>query len=136
MKVVLAGLALALALTGCASKNVDNTKVMTLEGETVAVKLKNISSFQVEIAPRKAVCQIKDSAGNPFDSECLQYRRTTDRNFNNLGGDIKGFEYQDGYRYVLDVKQEASLDKETNQMVPVWSLNKVVSKTAELSTAQ
>lgn len=136
MKVLVGGLVLALALTGCASKAIDNTKVMTLEGETVVVPVKHISSFEVEIAPRKALCQIKDSTGNPFDTECLQYRRTTDRNFNNLSGDIKGFEYQDGYRYVLDVKQEALLNKETNQVVPVWSLNKVVSKTAELSTAQ
>lgn len=136
MKAMLSAAVMALALTGCASKTVDNTKVMTLEGETVAVKVKDISSFQVEIAPRKAVCQIKDSKGNSFDGECLQYRRTTDRNFNNLGGDITGFEYQDGYRYVLDVKQEALLDKDTNQMVPVWSLNKVISKTAELSSAQ
>ena len=104
---------------------------MVVEGETVKVKVQNIKSFQVEIAPRKAVCQIKDTAGNVLDAECLQYRRTFDRNFNTLSGNIEGFAYEPGYRYVLDVQQTALLNEVTGVVVPVWTLNEIVSKTAE-----
>lgn len=130
-KLTLAALVSSLVLAGCASTPVNDTKVMVVEGEAVNVQVQNIRSFEVEIAPRKAVCQLTDVAGNLVDSECLQYRRTFDRNFNILPGNIEGFEFEQGHRYVLDVKQTALLNEATKQVVPVWTLNKIISKTAE-----
>lgn len=130
-KLALAAVASALVLTGCNSMPIKDTKKMVIEGERVEVKIENINSFQVEISPRKAVCQLTDTAGNLVDSECLQYRRTFEKNFNIVPGNIEGFEYEAGYRYVLDIKQTALLNEQTRKVVPVWSLNKVVSKTSE-----
>lgn len=119
------------ALTGCATNKVVDERAMIVDGEAVKVKVQDIRSFQVEIAPRKAVCHIKNTAGHDIQSECLQYRNTFNRNYNILSGDIEGFIYEPGYRYVLDVKQTALLNQVTGVVVPVWSLNKIVSKTAE-----
>ena len=95
------------------------------------VKVVNINSFKAEIAPRKAVCKIKDTDGNAVDAECLQYRQPHQSNYNVLSGEIKGFEYEPGYRYMLDLKQEAMINEETKVVTPVWTLNKVISKTSE-----
>ncbi|MDO4426692.1 MAG: DUF4377 domain-containing protein [Moraxella sp.] len=130
-KFALMALAGSLVLAGCSSMPLDDKRTMVIEGEKVEVQIQNIRSFEVEIAPRKAVCQITDTLGNKVDSECLQYRRTFERNFNTLSGDIKGFEYEAGHRYVLDVKQTALLNEATGKVVPEWSLNKIISKTAE-----
>lgn len=118
------------ALTGCASNKLNDTRVMTVEGETKEVKVINIPSFQVEIAPRKAICDLPTTTGEKVSGECLQYRRTIDRNFNVLSGDIVGFTYQEGFRYVLDVKQTSETDG--NVVKPVWTLNKLISKTPEI----
>ncbi len=130
-KLILAALTGALTLTACSTTNVDNERVMVVEGEKVKVQVQNIRSFEVEIAPRKAVCQVTNTAGLKVDAECLQYRRTFDRNFNTLSGEIVGFEYEPGYRYVLDLEQTALLNEVTKEVVPVWKLNKIISKTSE-----
>lgn len=130
-KFVLMALAGSLVLAGCASTPLDDKRTMVVEGKKMEVQVQNIRSFEVEIAPRKAVCQIADITGKPVESECLQYRRTYERNFNTLAGGIEGFEYETGHRYVLDVKQTALLNEVTGEVVPVWSLNKIVSKTVE-----
>lgn len=129
-KIAVALTVVAVALTGCASKDLNDTRVMTIEGQTKEVKIINIPSFQVEIAPRKAVCELTSTEGTKVTSECLQYRRTIDRNFNVLSGDIEGFEYEEGFRYVLDVKQTSVTDG--NTVKPVWTLNKLISKTPEI----
>ncbi|OOS07738.1 protein of unknown function [Moraxella cuniculi DSM 21768] len=132
MKKLLATAVLAsVALAGCASKPLNDTQAVMVEGKLQEVQVQDLRSFQVEIAPRKAVCELTNTAGETVQAECLQYRRTFDRNYNVLSGEIAGFEYETGYRYVLDLKQERFLDQKTGKVVPAWSLNKVISKTAE-----
>lgn len=132
MKKLLATTVLAsVALAGCASKPLNDTQAVMVEGKLQEVQVQDLRSFQVEIAPRKAVCELTNTAGETVQAECLQYRRTFDRNYNVLSGEIAGFEYETGYRYVLDLKQERFLDQRTGKVVPAWSLNKVISKTAE-----
>lgn len=130
-KLALAVFAGAVALTGCTTGPLHNERTMVVEGEKVTVEVQNIRSFEIEIAPRKAVCSVVTTAGNKVDAECLQYRRTFDKNFNTLSADIEGFDYEAGYRYVLDVKQTALLNEATKEVVPHWTLNKIVSKTSE-----
>ncbi|UNU73498.1 DUF4377 domain-containing protein [Moraxella nasovis] len=130
-KLTVAAIAGAIALTGCAT-NLKDTRNVIVEGEVKEVKIQNISSFEVEIAPRKAVCDVTNTAGVNTQVECLQYRRPFDRNFNVLSGDIEGFNYEDGYRYVLDVKQTSVVNSDAKAVQPVWSLNKIISKTAEI----
>ena len=130
-KFAIALTAAAIALTGCASNNLNDTRVMTLEGQTKEVKIIDIPSFQVEIAPRKAVCELTSTTDTKVAGECLQYSRTIDRNFNVLSGDIEGFEYEEGFRYVLDVKQTSVT--EGDNVKPVWTLNKLISKTPEIT---
>ena len=130
-KFAIALTAAAIALTGCASNNLNDTRVMTLEGQTKEVKIIDIPSFQVEIAPRKAVCELTSTTDTKVAGECLQYRRTIDRNFNVRSGDIEGFEYEEGFRYVLDVKQTSVT--EGDNVKPVWTLNKLISKTPEIT---
>ena len=63
--------------------------------------------------------ELTNNLGETVQAECLQYRRTFDRNFNVLsGGDIEGFQYEPGFRYVLDLKQERLLNETTGQVVP------------------
>ena len=133
MKKLFAGVALAsVALVGCASNQLDDKQVVMVEGQAQEVQVQALRSFQVEIALRKAVCELTNTAGEKVQAECLQYRRTFDRNFNTLSGDIEGFNYEPGFRYVLDLKQDRLLNEATGQVVPKWSLNKVISKTPEL----
>ena len=133
MKKLFAGVALAsVALAGCASKQLDDKRLMIVEGEVKQVQVQDLRSFQVEIAPRKAVCELTNNLGETVQAECLQYRRTFDRNFNVLSGDIEGFQYEPGFRYVLDLKQERLLNETTGQGVPKWTLNKIISKTPEI----
>lgn len=130
-KLAYIALASIIALTGCNTTQIANERTMIVEGEKVNVRIQNINSFEVEIAPRKAICPITTSTGDTIDGECLQYRRTFEKNFNTLSGDIEGFEYEAGYRYVLNLKQTAMVNKDTNEVVPVWSLNRIISKTSE-----
>lgn len=132
-KIMLASLFSILTLTACNSSIKDH-RPMVVEGERVNVQVQNIRSFEVEIAPRKAICQVTNSAGIKVDAECLQYRRTFDKNFNAVSGEIQGFNYEPGYRYVLDLQQTALLNEATRELVPVWTLNKVISKTSEKIT--
>lgn len=121
----------AVFLAGCASMQPVNMHKVVVEGEVQTVKVQNINSFEVEIAPRRALCDVMNTAGEKTEVPCLQYRRTFERNFNTLSsGEIEGFEYETGHRYVLDVKQTSRVN-EANEVVPVWSLNKIISKTAE-----
>ncbi len=130
-KLAIAALATTFVLAGCSSMGLDNKRAMVVEGEAVNVKVVNISSFEVEIAPRKAVCNVMASNGAVIESECLQYRQTYQKNYNTLNGNIQGFSYEPNYRYVLDVRQEAVADEASGMVKPVWILNKLVSKTPE-----
>ena len=85
MKKLFAGVALAsVALVGCASNQLNDKQVVMVEGQPQEVQIKALRSFQVEIAPRKAVCELTNTAGEKVQAECLQYRRPFDRNFNTL----------------------------------------------------
>ncbi len=130
-KLALAALMTTFALAGCSTMNLDDERTMVVEGQPVTVKVVNIPSFEVEIAPRKAICEFMDANGSKIESECLQYRQTHQKNYNTLNGNIQGFTYEPNYRYVLDVRQEAVADTTSGMVKPVWLLNKVISKTAE-----
>lgn len=127
----LAALAATFALAGCSTMGLDNERTMVVEGQPVNVKVVNIPSFQVEIAPRKAICEFMDANGSKIESECLQYRQTYQKNYTTLNGNIQGFTYEPNYRYVLDVRQETVADTASGTVKPVWLLNEVISKTAE-----
>lgn len=135
MKKIIAALSMAaaVALTGCAATNtkLNDTRTLVLEGKPTEVKVEPIKSFQVEIAPRKAVCKLLSAQGNLVDAECLQYRQTFNKNYISLAGEIEGFTYEPGYRYVLDLTQTPLVNEKTGEVIPKWTLNKIVSKTAE-----
>ena len=131
-KLAIAAVLASMSLAGCSSMGLDNQRALVVDGEPQVVKVVNIPSFQVEIDPRKAVCQVPATDGSVTESECLQYRQPFQKNFNTLHGNIHGFTYEPGYRYVLDVRQEAVADKVSGVVKPVWVLNEVVSKTAEM----
>ena len=130
-KLALAALMTTFALSGCSTMGMDNERTMVVEGEPMNVKVINIPSFEVEIAPRKAVCDLTTANGTKVESECLQYRQTYQKNYTTLNGNIQGFTYEPNYRYILDVRQEAVTDEASNVVKPIWILNEVVSKTAE-----
>jgi predicted small secreted protein len=130
-KLAIAALASTFVLAGCSTMGLDNERDMVVEGQAVSVKVVNIPSFEVEIAPRKALCEMMDTSGNTVEAQCLQYRQTYQKNYNTLNGNIQGFTYEPNYRYILDVRQEAIADTTSGMVKPVWLLNEVVSKTAE-----
>ncbi|CAN6960726.1 MULTISPECIES: DUF4377 domain-containing protein [Psychrobacter] len=130
-KLALAALMTTFALSGCSTMGMDNERTMVVEGQPMNVKVINIPSFEVEIAPRKAVCDLTTANGTKVESECLQYRQTYQKNYTTLNGNIQGFTYEPNYRYILDVRQEAVTDEASNVVKPIWILNEVVSKTAE-----
>ncbi len=130
-KLALAALMATFVLSGCSTMGVDNERTMVVEGEAMNVKVVNIPSFKIEIAPLKAVCELQASNGTMVESECLQYRQTYQKNYTPLNGNIQGFTYEPNYRYILDVRQEVVMNELTNVAKPVWILNEVVSKTAE-----
>lgn len=130
-KLVIAALMTTVAAAGCSTTNLADERAMIVEGQPVSVKVVNIPSFDVEISPRKAVCEVMNTAGEAVESECIQYRQTHQKNYNTLNGDIQGFTYEPNYRYVLNLRQEAVADTTTGVVQPIWLLNKVVSKTAE-----
>lgn len=130
-KLALAALVATFALTGCATNQLDNEQVRVVEGQPLKVKVVNIPSFKVEIDPRKAVCNVTNTAGQVVESECLQYRQPHQKNFSTMNGEIQGFTYEPGYRYMLDVRQDAVADEAAGTVKPVWILNNVISKTAE-----
>ncbi|MDN3440706.1 DUF4377 domain-containing protein [Psychrobacter sp. APC 3279] len=130
-KLALAVLMTTFALSGCSTMSMDDERTMVVEGQPMNVKVVNIPSFEVEIAPRKAVCDLTATDGSMVESQCLQYRQTYQKNYTTLNGNIQGFTYEPNYRYVLDVRQEAVTAEGSNVVQPVWILNEVVSKTAE-----
>ena len=130
-KLALAALITTFALSGCSTMGMDNERTMVVEGQSMNVKVVNIPSFEIEIAPRKAVCDLTTANGTKVESECLQYRQTYQKNYTTLNGNIQGFTYEPNYRYMLDVRQEAVTDEASNVVKPIWILNEVVSKTAE-----
>lgn len=130
-KLAIAALVSTFALAGCSTTGLDNERAMVVEGQPVNVKVVNISSFKVEIAPRKAICEYTANDGNRVEAECIQYRQTYQKNYNTLNGNIQGFTYEPNYRYVLDLRQEAVADEASGMVKPVWILNEIVSKTAE-----
>lgn len=131
-KLAIAANLTSMTLAGCSSMKLNDERALIVDGEPQVVKVVNIPSFEVEIAPRKAVCQVPTTDGGVADSECLQYRQTFQKNFNTLHGEIHGFTFEPGYRYVLDVRQETMNDEASGVVKPVWVLNEVVSKTAEM----
>ena len=130
-KLAIAAFAATFALAGCSTMGLDDERTMVVEGQAVDVKVVNIPSFEVEIAPRKALCERMDTNGNKIETQCLQYRQSYQKNYNTLNGSIQGFTYEPNYRYMLDVRQEAIADTKTGVVKPVWILNDVISKTAE-----
>lgn len=127
----IAALTASLALAGCASTQLDDQRTLVVEGQAMDVKVVNIPSMKVEIAPSKAVCDMTTATGQVIKSECLQFRQTHQKNFTSFNGDIQGFTYEPNYRYVLDVRQEAVANEAAGVVKPVWILNEVISKTAE-----
>lgn len=125
-KLVLAAMAsLTVALTACqTSQNVSDKAAVVKNGEVKAVKVKPISSFLIEISPRKAVC---DSI-NGGQIECLQYRNRYENNFNPLKTPIEGFNFEAGYAYILDVKQDVVQNPTSGQLETRWILNQIISK--------
>ncbi|MBB3105734.1 hypothetical protein FHS24_000225 [Psychrobacter luti] len=130
-KLAIAALMTTFVLSGCSTMGMNDERTMVVEGEAMNVKVVNIPSFKIEIAPLKAVCELPDANGNKIESECLQYRQTYQKNYTPLNGNIQGFTYEPNYRYILDVRQEAVMNEATQVVKPVWILNEVVSKTAE-----
>ena len=130
-KLAIAALASTFALAGCSTMSLDDERAMVVDGQPVNVKVVNISSFEVEVAPRKAICEYTANDGNRVEAECLQYRQTFNKNYNTLNGNIQGFSYEPNYRYILDLRQEAVADEASGMVKPVWILNEVISKTAE-----
>ena len=130
-KLAIAALMTTFVLSGCSTMGMNNERTMVVEGEAMDVKVVSIPSFKIEIAPLKAVCELQASNGTMVESECLQYRQTYQKNYTPLNGNIQGFTYEPNYRYILDVRQEAVMNKATNVVKPVWILNEVVSKKAE-----
>ncbi|WP_372828878.1 DUF4377 domain-containing protein [Psychrobacter maritimus] len=130
-KLAIAALMTTFVLSGCSTMGMNDERTMVVEGEAMNVKVVNIPSFKIEIAPLKAVCELPDANGNKIESECLQYRQTYQKNYTPLNGNIQGFTYEPNYRYILDVRQEAVMNGATQVVKPVWILNEVVSKTAE-----
>ncbi|MBO1531111.1 DUF4377 domain-containing protein [Psychrobacter sp. F1192] len=130
-KLAIAALATTFALAGCSTMNLDDKRTMVVEGQAMDVKVVNIPNLKVELAPRKAVCEVQAATGEMIKAECLQFRQTHQRNYTTFNGDIQGFTYEPGYRYVLDVRQEAVADEAAGVVKPVWYLNEVISKTAE-----
>ncbi|MDX1788401.1 MAG: DUF4377 domain-containing protein [Psychrobacter sp.] len=130
-KLAIAALMTTFVLSGCSTMGMNDERTMVVEGEAMNVKVVNIPSFKIEIAPLKAVCELPDANGNKIESECLQYRQNYQKNYTPLNGNIQGFTYEPNYRYILDVRQEAVMNEATQVVKPVWILNEVVSKTAE-----
>ena len=130
-KLAIAALMTTFVLSGCSTMGMNDERTMVVEGEAMNVKVVNIPSFKIEIAPLKAVCELPDANGNKIESECLQYRQAYQKNYTPLNGNIQGFTYEPNYRYILDVRQEAVMNEATQVVKPVWILNEVVSKTAE-----
>lgn len=125
-KLVLAAMAsLTVALTACqTSQGVSDKAAVVKNGEIKSVKVKPISSFLIEISPRKAVC---DSV-NGGQIECLQYRNRYENNFNPLKTPIEGFNFETGYAYILDVKQDVVQNPTSGQLETRWILNQIISK--------
>ena len=130
-KLAIAALMTTFVLSGCSTMGMNDERTMVVEGEPVNVKVVNIPSFKIEIAPLKAVCELPTASGTMVESECLQYRQTYQKNYTPLNGDIQGFTYEPGYRYMLDLRQEAVANAEAGTIEPVWFLNEVISKNAE-----
>ncbi|WP_201584250.1 DUF4377 domain-containing protein [Psychrobacter jeotgali] len=130
-KLAIAALMGTVALAGCSTAALDDQRTMVVDGERMNVKVVNIPSFDVEIAPRKALCDRVNTRGEVVEAQCLQYRETFRKNYNTLNGDIQGFTYEPNYRYVLNLRQEAVADTQSGVVEPVWILNEVISKTAE-----
>jgi hypothetical protein len=113
------------ALTACQTNhNMDTKAPVVKNGEIKAVKVKPISSFLIEISPRKALC---DSI-NGGQIECLQYRNRYESNFNPLKTSIEGFNFEPGYSYILDVRQDVMQNPASGQLETKWVLNQIISK--------
>ncbi|PNK59524.1 DUF4377 domain-containing protein [Psychrobacter sp. FDAARGOS_221] len=136
MKYLLSSLALAsLVLTACTTTTTSSTSQMRGAVKTAqsqaASQIIHIPSFLIEVSPQKAPCEIATTEGSSVRTQCLYYRQTFQKNYNTLSGGIKDFDFEPGYRYILDIRQDAVADDVTGQLRPLWTLNKVVSKIKE-----
>lgn len=118
------------ALVGCATVTDQDGRIITADAQTHprVIKVINIPSIKIEVHPEKAMCELPLTNGTVVVTECLQYRQPFQKNFNILAGGIEGFDFEPGYRYLLDIRQQAVPDETTGDVKPVWILNNVVSK--------
>ena len=131
MKYLLSSIALAgLALTGCAGTvmDLDSQRAMVIDGEPTVVEVRDKRSFDIEVAPHKAVCMLTAADGSQVKGECLQYRQPFQKDYNLVSGGIEGFNFEPGYRYLLDVRQVAVPDPVNGIVRSKWVLNKVKDK--------
>lgn len=115
----------SVALTACQTNHDMDTRAPVVKnGAIKTVKVQPISSFLIEISPRKALC---DSI-NGGQIECLQYRNRYENNFNPLKTNIEGFNFEPGYSYILDVRQDVMQNPASGQLETKWVLNQIISK--------
>lgn len=115
----------SVALTACQTNHDMDTRAPVVKnGAIKTVKVQPISSFLIEISPRKALC---DSI-NGGQIECLQYRNRYENNFNPLKTNIEGFNFEPGYAYILDVRQDVMQNPASGQLETKWVLNQIISK--------
>ena len=79
--------------------------------------------IRLEVAEQRAPCM----AVGP--SECLQVREGTEAAWQLFYGEIEGFSYEPGYRYVLEVAQRSVANPPADGSSLAYRLVHVVSKT-------
>lgn len=79
--------------------------------------------IRLEVAEQRAPCM----AVGP--SECLQVREGTEAPWQLFHGEIEGFSYEPGYRYVLEVAQRSVANPPADGSSLAYRLVLVVSKT-------
>ncbi|WP_019672994.1 DUF4377 domain-containing protein [Psychrobacter lutiphocae] len=127
---VLASAALTACTTAALGLNDGNTIKAGSKQAVQAVQVINIPSFKIEVSAFKVSCDIAGTDGAMVRTECIQFRQPFQKHFNTLTTDIQGFDYEPGYRYLLDVRQEAVTNPQTGESKPVWVLNEIINKTS------
>jgi hypothetical protein len=101
-------LTLVLALAGCAWIGPSQQEIITLE-----------------IAPRLVDC----TGVGP--QRCMQTRRPTEQTWTNFYDAISGFEYQEGFRYLIRVERTRVENPVADQSGYSWRLLAILEKVAE-----
>lgn len=118
----------SLSVIGCtAVAPYQEGRTVSSQSQAKTLKVANIPSLKIEVLPDRAVCELSAVGGAKVRTQCLQYRQPFQKSYNTLAGGIEGFDFEPGYRYLLDIRQEAIAD-ETGNVKPVWILNEIVSK--------